>query len=130
MSMILFPSTNSIPTPTSPTPTPYWSTLPRARSESSAADSPPSARPANTLLRTRPNSIGYADRYYSIFTIRHTRAASIAETLKDLFRAGLRTSTTSDRWPRGTGGADGDRRRGSRVVIVPDERLNTILETR
>ncbi|NQT15343.1 MAG: hypothetical protein HQ582_21485, partial [Planctomycetes bacterium] len=64
------------------------------------------------LLRTLLPSTGRIGRNISIFELKHTSAAVAAEKLEELFE-----STSPFSW----------RRSGGSVVIVPDERLNTVL---
>ena len=73
--------------------------------------------PPLKLLRTMSQGKGYAGRDFSVFVIEKADAARVADTLSELFRDKLaRTRTRSSTWQR-----------TSRLVIVPDERLNAIL---
>jgi type II secretory pathway component GspD/PulD (secretin) len=76
------------------------------------SDDPEALDRFEQLLRTLLPSTGRIGRNISIFELEHTSAAVAAEKLEELFE---RTSLFS--W----------RRSGGSVVIVPDERLNTIL---
>jgi type II secretory pathway component GspD/PulD (secretin) len=82
-----------------------------------ACDDPAALDQFESLLRTMSQGTGYAGRDFSVFVIRKADAARVAETLTQLFRDKLaRTRTTRTTW-----------RRTSRLVIVPDERMNAIL---
>jgi type II secretory pathway component GspD/PulD (secretin) len=82
-----------------------------------ASEDPEALDQFESLLRTMSQRTGYAGRDFSIYAIRNTSAVGVASTLTQLFRSKTRTSI----------GSDSPWRRTSRLVIVPDERLNTIL---
>jgi type II secretory pathway component GspD/PulD (secretin) len=83
-----------------------------------ASEDPAALDQLESLLATLSERLGYAGRDFSIYPIRNAGAASVAATLSQLFRPQQRTDASSTYYPR-------TYRR--RVVIVPDERLNTIL---
>src|SRR3990172_4684473 len=75
------------------------------------SDDPEALDQFEKLLRALLPRTGYVGRNISIFELKHSSAAVVAEKLEDLFTA------SPFSWRRG----------GGSVVIVPDERLNTIL---
>ncbi|MFH1924023.1 MAG: secretin N-terminal domain-containing protein, partial [Planctomycetota bacterium] len=75
------------------------------------SDDPVALDQFEQLLRAILPSAGTIGRNISIFELKHASAAVVAEKLEDLF------DTNIFSWRRG----------GGSVVIVPDERLNTIL---
>jgi len=75
------------------------------------SDDPEALDQFEQLLRTLLPRTGQVGRDISIFELKHSSAAVVAEKLRELFR------TSPFSWRRG----------GGSVVIVPDERLNTIL---
>ena len=80
-----------------------------------------------SLLQTISARTGFAHRDYSIFQIQNTTASEVAQTLQQLF--GSRSSrTASNRSARyGYGGTSGYTRQTPAPLIVPDDRLNTLL---
>ena len=76
------------------------------------SDDPEALDRFEELLRTLLPSTGRIGRNISIFELKHTSAAVAAEKLEELLE-----STSPFSW----------RRSGGSVVIVPDERLNTVL---
>jgi len=104
------------------------------------SDDPEALDQFEALVQALLNRAGYSDRYFSIFPVRHTSAAGVAQTLQEFFRASSPRSPSSARY------SSSDRRYSDRpidryddrygvqtsrdverVVIVPDERLNTLL---
>lgn len=83
-----------------------------------ASEDPAALDQFESLLRSMMQRTGYAGRDFSIYTIQNANAVRVAATLTELFRAGYSTRTSS---------YSSSRRTANRVVIVPDERLNTIL---
>ncbi len=75
------------------------------------SDDPEALDQLERLLRALLPSTGTIGRNISIFELKHSNAAAVAEKLEELFTA------SPFSWRRGIGS----------VVIVPDERLNTIL---
>jgi len=95
-----------------------------------ASEDPEALDQFESLLRTLSSRVGYADRYYSIFKVKHVSATEIAGTLTELFRSSIAPTDRAGRWQQGPGfrtTAAGRDRTTSRIVIVPNERLNTIL---
>jgi len=90
-----------------------------------ACEDPEALDQFESLLQTLVSRGSYADRHYSIFTIRHTSATEIAGTLRELFRSSSSATAGWSRWQQGARPTSAGSQ--SRVVIVPDERLNTIL---
>ncbi|MEE8451324.1 MAG: secretin N-terminal domain-containing protein [Thermoguttaceae bacterium] len=90
-----------------------------------ASEDPAALDQFEALLHSLAGRTGIVGRYFSIFKIEHTGAAEIAATLTALFRTSSTESNGSSRYqPYGGSYRAADT---NRVVIVPDERLNTIL---
>ncbi len=79
-----------------------------------------------SLLRTISARMGFASRDYSVFQIQNTTASEVAQTLTQLFqRRDPRTSSRSSRY--GYGSSYGYGTQTPTPLIVPDDRLNTLL---
>ncbi len=82
------------------------------------------------LLRTIAARTGFASRDYSVFQIKNTSASQIAQTLQQLFRTRDPRTAMGTASPYGYGRYSYGYGYGAQMqvpLIVPDDRLNTIL---
>ncbi len=81
-----------------------------------------------SLLQTISSRMGFAHRDYSIFQIENTTASEVAQTLTQLFqRRDPRTSPRYSRYGSSSRYGYGYGTQTQAPLIVPDDRLNTIL---
>jgi len=92
-----------------------------------ASEDPAALDQFEALLQSLAGRTGIVGRYFSIFKIEHTGAVEIAATLTALFRTNAIGSSAAYGSSRSPYGSSYRTTSTSRLVIVPDERLNTIL---
>ncbi|MBN2476468.1 MAG: hypothetical protein JXB62_17775 [Pirellulales bacterium] len=89
-----------------------------------ASEDPEALDQFESLLRAMSQRTGYVGRDFSIYPVRNASASAVAATLMQLLRAGV--GQTGAAAPGAIRGSLRTTSR-SRLVIVPDERLNTLL---